>query len=262
MRRYFKIWLCLARIRFIEFYVQSRLNSIFLVLGKLVRFSFFLIFIVALLTKTQSIAGFSLYQTLLFYMTFNFIDITSQFFSRGVYNIKGMIDNGLFDKFLTQPINVLFRVFSDLIDILDLTTLIPVLITLGLVIARLESSITFVHFIAYLALCLNGLLIALSVHIFIVSFSVLTQQVPNSIWIYRDLITMGRFPVNIYAQSIQFFLTFILPIAVMVSFPAKALIGILAFQNIIIAFAVSFTFLLLSLLTWKKALQNYSSVSA
>lgn len=247
--------------RTMEFYVQSRLNSFFLVSGKLVRFSFFLVFIISLLTKTHDLAGFSLYQTVLFYMTFNFIDITSQFFSRGVYAVKGMIDRGQIDLFLTQPLNVLFRIFSDLVDILDLTTLIPVLAVLAVVISRLDSPITLNHFLLYILLCANGLLIAASVHIFVVALTISTQQISNQIWIYRDIMTMGRFPADIYSKFIQFTLTFIIPIAIMVSFPSKALLGLLSTDLVMTSFIVSAIFFLASLFVWKQSLKHYSSVS-
>ena len=202
--KYFRIWVRLAKMRFRELYIESRLNSIFLVSGKLIRFTFFFIFIVALLGKTQTLAGFTLYQALLFFMTFNLVDIASQFLLRGTYAVRSMIDRGQIDQFLTQPINVLFRVASDTIDLLDLTTLVPVLIVLSIVIVRLGTPITLASFLLYLLLCANAILIALAIHVIIIGISIITQEMSSEIWIYRDLMTMGRFPVDIYSKIIQF----------------------------------------------------------
>lgn len=195
-------------------------------------------------------------------MTFNLIDITSQFLLRGTYAVRSMIDRGQIDLFLAQPVNTLFRIVSDIIDLLDLATLLPVLAVLGIIIARLEIPINFGSFIFYLLLCFNALLIALSIHIIIIALSIITQEISSEIWIYRDLATMGRFPVDIYSASIQFFLTFIIPIAVMISFPAKALIGVLSGQWIIVSFIIGAVFLFTSLKLWKFALKNYSSISS
>ena len=260
--KYFRVWLLLGKMRFREYYIESRLHSIFLISGKFVRFSFFLIFIIALLTKTQNLAGFGLYQTILFFMTFNLIDITSQFLLRGAYSIQWNINKGQFDLSLTQPISVLFRMAFDIIDLLDLATLFPVLAVLGFVIARLSSQITFSGFLLYLLLCLNALLVALAIHILIISFSILTQEVTSEIWIYRDLMNMGRFPIDIYSKSVQFVLTFLLPIAVMVSFPTKVLLGVLSWQWIMFSFLIGSIFIILSLKFWQFALKNYSSVSS
>lgn len=260
--KYSRVWFRLAKMRFRELYIESRISSLFLISGKLVRFSFFLIFIVALLSQAQSLAGFNLNEVLLFYMTFNLIDITIQFLLRGAYSVKQLVDRGQFDLFLTQPVNTLFRIASDIIDLLDLATLVPVLAALGIIIARLETIITPVGLFLYLALCLNALLIALAIHIFVISLSVMTQEISSQIWIYRDLMTMGRFPVDIYARSIQFVLTFIIPIAIMISFPAKVLIGVLSIQWIAAGFIISLIFFSISLFIWKLALKNYSSISA
>lgn len=248
--------------RFRELYFESRLNSLFLILGKVVRFAFFLIFLIALLGKTQTLAGFDLNQILLFYMTFNLIDITSQFFLRGTYAVRSLIDRGQVDLFLTQPVNALFRIASDIVDLLDFLTLIPVLVLLGIVIIKLGALITLGNFLLYLLLCLNALLIAATIHILVISLSLLTQEVSSGIWIYRDLMTMGRFPVDIYSRSLQLVLTFLIPIAVMVSFPAKALIGMLSAGWVITSFAIGAVFFAASLRFWHHALKNYTSISS
>jgi len=259
--KYCKVWLRLGKMRFQEYYIQSRLHSLFLISGKLVRFSFFFIFIIALLTKTQTLAGFSLYQTLLFFMTFNLIDITSQFFFRSAYAIGWMINKGEVDFILTQPINSLFRIISDNIDFLDLATLAPVIMVLGLVITRLQTPITSTNFILYILLCFNALLIAFSIHVAIIALSILTQEISSEIWIYRDLMTMTRFPIDIYSRSIQLVLTFLVPIAVMVSFPAKVLLEVLSWQWIILAFLIGAISFGVSIRFWHFALRKYSSIS-
>jgi len=195
-------------------------------------------------------------------MTFNLVDITSQFLFRGAYSIQWNINKGQFDLSLTQPINVLFRMAFDIIDLLDLATLLPVLAVLGFVITRLSNQITPSSFLLYLLLCLNALLISLAIHIFVISFSILTQEVTSEIWIYRDLMNMARFPIDIYSKSVQFILTYLLPIAVMVTFPTKVLLGVLSFEWVIGALAIGAVFLLASLAFWQFALKNYTSISS
>jgi ABC-2 type transport system permease protein len=247
--------------RFRELYLESRLNSTFLLSGKLIRFTLFLVFIIALLSKTKEIAGFSLYQTLLFFMTFNLIDITSQFLLRGTYSIWALLNLGRLDLFLTQPINALFRIFSDLLDVLDLFTLIPVFIILALIMSRLDFQIGITSLLLYLVLCVNALIIATAIHVFILSISILTQEISSQIWVYRDLMAMARFPTDIYSKPLQLVMTFIVPIAVMVTFPAKALLGILTGSWILAGFVISAVVFYLSIKFWHFALRNYSSVS-
>jgi len=111
-------------------------------------------------------------------------------------------------------------------------------------------------------LIVNGMVIAFAIHIVIASLAVLTQELENTIWIYRDLMTLGRFPSDIYDSPMRAILTFIVPVAVMVSFPAKAYLGKL--NNIWLAHALfmAMTSLALSLYFWRFATRRYTSVSS
>jgi len=258
---YLKIWWQLGVINFNIQYVASRISTTFLILGKIIRFGFFFFFLVALLTNTKTLAGFSLYQTLLFFMTFNFVDITIQFLLRGIYLARQLVREGQFDSILVKPINPLFRVASHNIDFLDFFTLVPTIIILGIVISRLETPTTFLNLLIYFALVLNGLVVATAIHIIVAAVAVWTQEIEQEIWIYRDLMTMGRFPLEIYSAPVKTVITFIIPVAVMVTFPAKALLGILSTQLVIVSLTIGVLLLAASLKIWSLALKNYTSVS-
>jgi ABC-2 type transport system permease protein len=118
------------------------------------------------------------------------------------------------------------------------------------------------RWILYGLLALNGLVIAFAVHIFVASLAVITQEMENTIWIYRDLMTLGRFPSDIYDSPMRAILTFIVPVAVMVSFPAKAFLGKLGTGWLLQALLMSMTSLAASLWFWRFATRRYTSVSS
>lgn len=263
MKKYFKVWWQMAIIGFESQYGSgSRFNTALLIVGKFIRLGFMLIFLFYLFTHTKTLAGYGLYQTLLFFMTFNLIDITIQFFFRGIYVTRSLVRDGSFDGILIKPINPLFRLATQIIDFLDLLTLLPVISILILVISNLEVPITMFGVFLYILFCLVGLIIALGIHILVAGMAVATQEIDNEIWIYRDLMTMGRFPLDIYAAPVQFILTFIIPIGVMVSFPAKALMGLLTGEWILISVVIAGIFLFGSLKFWNWSLKQYSSASS
>ena len=259
--RYIRIWLQLAKINFTKIYGYSRLEAIFLVLAKVIRFAFFFVFIFALVGNIKTLVGFDLVQVLLFYMTFNLIDITVQFLLRGIYSVRDYMQNGTVDLALTQPLNFMFRIASDWIDFLDFLTLIPLLFVLGLVMANLPG-FSLLNLFVYALLILNAFLIALSIHMVVLGVSLISQETSGEIWIYRDLVTMGRFPSDIFPLGIQFVLTYILPVVVMVSLPAKALIGVLSPQALIIALSVGIFSYVLGTNFLRFALRRYSSISS
>ncbi len=264
--KYFRIWRRLAIISFMV-QMESFLSSFGYLLGKLVRIGFFLFFLFSIFKHTDALAGYTLPEAALFFLTFNIVDILAQLFFRGIYGVRSLIREGDFDYFLIQPTNVLFRVAFHTVDFLDVVTILPVFYITFYVIHQIvqqgsPQTIHPFHIVLYALLTMNGLLIAFAIHITVASLAVLTQELENTIWIYRDLMTLGRFPSDIYDSPMQGILTFIIPVAVMVSFPAKAFLGKLSWVWVAHAFLMSTTSVALSLYFWRFATRRYTSVSS
>src|SRR5438876_4895227 len=246
MRRYFRIWMRLAIISFMV-QAESFVSSFGYLLGKLVRLGFFLFFLYSIFKHTDALAGYTLPEVALFFLTFNIIDILAQLFFRGIYGVRSLIREGDFDYFLIQPTNVLFRVAFHTVDFLDVVTIVPVFYITTYVLRQIPGGLSAQRLVVYGFLLLNGMVIAFAIHIAVASLAVLTQELENTIWIYRDLMTLGRFPVDIYESPMKGILTFIIPVAVMVSFPAKAFLGRLSTPWLMHALLMSTTSLALSL---------------
>lgn len=239
----------------------SRLGVILFTIGKFLRFGFFLIFLLLIGSRTQEIGGYTLWEIIFFYATFNLIDTIPQMILRSVYGFRRLVVSGDFDLFFIQPISPLFRALFGSSDILDLPML---LLIIGFILYAGWHlplfSITGVFF--YLLLLLNAMLIATAFHIFVLSIGIVSTEVDNTIMLYRDLTQMGRVPISIYSAGVSFILTFVVPIGIMITFPVQALIGTLSPQFILISFAFGIGFLSLSLLSWRMALRHYSSASS
>lgn len=257
---YFKIWKKYT-INSFTTYLESRFSVIIFILGKLLRLIFFLLFLLLLVSKTKSLGGFTIYQMALFYLTFNLIDTLTQLLFREVYRFRSLIIEGRFDYILIQPINSLFRSLTGGADLLDVFMLIPIIggiIYMFINIPGLNPC----SVVAYLLLVINSLIIAASFHIFVLSIGVMTTAVDHTIMIYRDISSMGRIPIDIYKEPLRAFLTFIIPIGIMMTFPAKALFGLLSPIYIVISLGISLIFFYLSIKLWRYSLTKYSSASS
>ncbi len=241
---------------------ESFVSSFGYLLGKLTRIGFFLFFLFAIFKHTDALAGYSLQEVALFFLTFNIVDILAQLFFRGIYGVRSLIREGDFDYFLIQPTNVLFRVAFHTVDFLDVVTVFPVFAITLYLLHQIGWKGHTNRLVLYAFLTLNGLLIAFAIHIVVASLAVLTQELENTIWIYRDLMTLGRFPADIYDSPMRGILTFLIPVAVMVSFPAKAFLGKLSLPWLAQAFFMSMTSVTFSLLFWRFATRRYTSVSS
>lgn len=256
---YLKIWFLMNKNSFQTVLTHKAILLMFTV-AKLLRFGFFLAFLFFLVRGTQSLAGYSSQQAIFFFMTFNLVDVISQFFFREVYRFRPQVVSGEFDLVLVKPMSALFRALLGGADVIDFITIPPLVIAVYLIGAPLNPNT--LQIISYITLILNGLLIATAFHIAVISLAIITLEIDHTIMIYRDLMNLGRFPVDIYKQPLQGVLTYLVPVGVMITLPAKALMGFVSPQGVLISFFLGVVAIFVSLRFWKFALTKYTSASS
>lgn len=255
--KYPKIWLKTSSLS-LQTQVVSRGASLMYITGKLIRFGFFLWLIITVAQNVQMISGYKLNQLIIFFLVFNVFDMLGQILFRGIYWFRGDVISGRFDLVLVKPINCLFQILTKHTDFLDLPLF---LIVVGILLKQgLYLKLT--DWLLFFILGSASFLIITAIHIIVASIGVLTTEIDHTIMIYRDLSNMARVPVDIYINPIRLFLTVVFPVAIIMTFPAKALMGILAFPWIIFSLAMSLIFFLISLKFWKYALTCYNSASS
>jgi ABC-2 type transport system permease protein len=258
-KKYLKIWWMMSRNSFSMVIGQKLALSVFLI-GKIFRFVFFFGFLYFLLLGTKTLAGYTGNQAIFFFLTFNIIDVITQFLFREVYNFRPMIINGDFDLVLVRPLNALFRVLMGGADVIDFVTIPPLIIATIYVGSLLHP--TFLSILYYLLLLANGFLIATAFHIIVLAFAIVTLEIDHAVMIYRDMTSLGRLPIDIYKQPLQAFLTYLIPVGIMITLPAKALMGLVGPGGILLALLIGIAALLISLKFWNYALTKYSSASS
>ena len=132
---------------------QKLALSVFLV-GKVLRFVFFFGFLYFLLLGNSTLAGYTSNQIIFFFLTFNLIDVITQFLFREVYSFRPMIINGDFDLVLVKPISALFRVLMGGADVVDLITIPPLIFLTIYFGALLHPSV--LNTMYYILLLANG----------------------------------------------------------------------------------------------------------
>lgn len=259
-KKHLKVWWLLTT-KASQIAFTSRFGAILFIFGKLIRFVFFLFFIIIVASRTKEIAGYSFWEIVLFFATFNLIDVFAQFFLREVYRFRWYIISGNFDFYLVKPLSPLFRCLFGGSDPLDIP-LIFISIAMIFVSVFHVGGISILSSALYFALVINALIIALAFHVFVLAVGVLTTEVDNTIWLYRDLTQMGRFPIDIYREPLRAVLTFAIPVGVMMTFPGYAILGLLSPLAVFVSFLVGIIFLSGSLAFWRYSLRNYSSASS
>jgi ABC-2 type transport system permease protein len=257
MNKYWHVWWTSAKLSISTQLVSRGASSVF-VIGKLFRFASFVYFLFILGGNVKEVAGYSFTSLLTFFLIFNLFDIFGQLFFRGIYWFRQQVITGEFDFRLVKPISPLFQALTRQTDVLDLPILLVVIVAL----IRLGVSWTPMEMIVFILASIAGVILSTSIHIFVAALGVLTTEVDHTMWIYRDLSLMARFPIDIYTDFLRALLTFVLPVGIIFTFPAKAFMGILGINNLLIAIVMAGVFYYLSILFWRYSLTKYSSASS
>lgn len=236
-------------------------SSILFLFGKTLRFILFFVFLYQVVFASKNLVGYTQSEIILFFLVFNFIDIFTQVLFRGVYQFRPLIVSGDYDLDLLKPIPSFFRPVFGWTDILDLITLIP-FSAYFIWFALSNNFFSGFSVLLFLILLLNSVLIAFAFHLFVCAICVLTTEIDHLIWIYRDLTSMARFSTDIYPKAIQYLLTFTIPVVILMTVPAKGLMGLLSWPMVILSMVITVIFLLGSFLLWRYALSQYSSASS
>jgi ABC-2 type transport system permease protein len=260
MLKNFRIWLIYTGNSFQQTLV-NRMAVGFLLTGKFLRIFLFLVFLNFLFNGTKGIAGYNKEQIIFFYLTFNLIDSLASMMFREVYRFRDLVVTGNLDLILIKPFNPLMRVLLGGADLLDLTILILIIIT-TIFYGMVSITTNPLNWILFTLLIINSLLIATAFHIFVLGMGIISTVVDHLVLVYRDFTSMLRIPVDLYIEPIRFILTFLIPLGIMMTFPAKVLMGILSSQFIFFAFVFSLLSIFLALRFWRYSIRYYSSASS
>jgi len=259
LKKYFRFWFLTSKNAFLVTLSNKTVLLIFLV-GKIIRFTFFFIFLYFLVGGAGGVKGYSVNQIAFFFLTFNLIDIMAQFLFRDVYRFRPKVVSGKLDLTLVKPINSLFVSLMGGADIIDLILIPPLLFVIVFVGKSLDP--TTIQIVFYILLIINGLLISTAFHIAVLGFGIITLEVDHAVMIYRDITNLGRFPVDIYKEPLKAALTYLIPVGIMITLPAKAFMGLVSPIGVIGSFVLGGVLMYLSIKFWNKALKSYTSASS
>lgn len=261
LHRYWSFWITIAKNNLQQAFV-NKVTNLFFLLGKSLRLFLSTLFLLAIKNTIPLFDTYTTNELLLFFLTYQVLDVSTQALFRGVYSFAHSIRSGEFDFFLLKPINPLFQSLLGNPDINDVIFLLP---TTGVAIyLSLESGviISLTSFALYAFLLLNALLIATALHIAILAFGIITMEVDGLTWLYRDLLSLGQYPIGAFDSPLREVLTFVVPVAVMITVPAQSLFQAIAPSTIALSLSVGIGSLLISLKVWNQALKQYTSASS
>ncbi|MCW1967564.1 MAG: ABC-2 family transporter protein [Anaerolineae bacterium] len=101
-----------------------------------------------------------------------------------------------------------------------------------------------------------------SIWVFIATASFWLVKVNNLTELFRSIYDTGRFPITTFQGGVRFFLTYVMPIAFITTFPAQAFLGKLDAATTLTSVAIAAITFIASNRFWNFAIRNYSSASS
>ena len=118
------------------------------------------------------------------------------------------------------------------------------------------------HVLAAAALLLCSAFTLYSIWILVVSAAFFVVKVDNLSFLFSSIFDAARWPISVFRGAWRVFFTFIVPLALMTTYPALALLGRLDLRTAAAAFLGAAAFGFFSRAVWTRSIGHYTSASS
>ena len=115
---------------------------------------------------------------------------------------------------------------------------------------------------AALAMLLAALLVLYSIAILVVSIAFFAVRVDNLLYLFQSIFDVARWPSSIFRGVLAVLFTYVLPLALMTTYPALALLGRLRLGTAFGALGGTFVFAAFARTVWSLSIRRYTSASS
>ncbi len=112
------------------------------------------------------------------------------------------------------------------------------------------------------ALLCAAVLVLYSIAILVVSIAFIAVRVDNLLYLFQSVFDVARWPSSVFRGTLAIIFTYVLPLALMTTYPALALLGKLTTRTAISALLGSIAFAGVARLIWLASIRRYTSASS
>jgi ABC-2 type transport system permease protein len=211
-------------------------------------------------STTIGIPGWTLEQFLLFQGTLITVygigrALTGNFF----WIAFEAINRGEFDKFLLKPYNSWLYLMTMSIDWNGFFESVLGIIIIAYSVMKLQIQVFSFGFLVYLMLMAAGILFQFAIITLITAGSFIAVKNESLVLLYMKLADFARYPLTVYGVGLQFFLTFLFPVAVSSFYPVEALLRGMSITGIASVVLPVLVFFAASIYVWNRVIRKYTS---
>lgn len=171
------------------------------------------------------------------------------------------VRNGQLDYLLLKPTDAQLVASLNRADPAKVWDLLGAVLVLGWALSALPPP-SVAGVATALVLLGAGFVAMYSLWVGVICLSFWFVRVDNLRYLLSAITDAGRWPVSVYSGFVRLFLTVVVPVALVTSWPAMALTGRMDAAGVAQALGVALVLLVLSRIAWVQALRRYSSASS
>ncbi len=177
----------------------------------------------------------------------------------GLQAVVDQIRTGTLDLLLVKPADAQFLVSTARYNPWRIITVLGGLSLIGVAFHRLGRWPTAGGIATSLALFACAVFLLYSLWILIIAAAFYVVKVDNLTYLFSSIFDAGRWPASVFRGGLRFVFTFIIPVAVMTTFPAEALLGRFEITKLPLTILGCVAFGALARRVWQSALGHYTS---
>ncbi len=215
--------------------------------------------LLVLFTMREGVAGFTAYEA---YIVVGFFvalkGVIEGVIQPSLLNVVEHIRKGTLDFLLLKPVDAQFMLSTSKFQ---LARVVDVIAGFGLVsfaLYKARGAPAWHELLTCFFVFLCALIILYSLWIMVVSLSFHVVKVDNLSYLIVSVFDAARFPASIFRGGFALVFTFIIPLALMTTYPALALLGRIQGAEVATSMGVALAFLGLSRLMWLRSIRAYT----
>lgn len=262
MKEKFKLFLALFKFA-IKRNLENRWTVIFKVFQSSLSLFMALFFINIIYSQTQTIQSWTKYEVFLLTGIYQLMVAMYQgLFRLGIYQLPYLVQSGELDLLLSKPINSQFYISIRHMRPYKIFDFLPALILIIYSLNQLNITFNIISWILLITTLSCGTLIFYSIYYMLATLSIWLVQMTALSNIYHILIEPLAIPLDIIGPKMTYILTFIIPMALVITIPIKIFLNKTPIYYAGIGFIIGLLLLTLSILFWNFALRHYTSASS
>ena len=173
-------------------------------------------------------------------------------------NVVEHIRKGTLDFLLIKPVDAQFLLSTSKLDLARGTDVLSGFALAGWALAQTDAHPGALDVALALGILLCALAILYAIWILVVSLAFHVVKIDNLSYLIVSTFDAARWPSSVFRGALAFVFTFIVPLALMTTYPALALLGRLTIKDVGVTLLVALVFLFASRRVWLRSVRSYT----